>query len=656
MLSDYSMRFEGSYCHKTNNLGEETIQLNISKEFFRLCGRHIEFPILFFLLTLKFYSFCKETGLVFVQKYMIIITFGSLLLWFSISLLFQRQLRLWLAWILITLATIIVYADLVYYRYFGDFITTPVLKQSSQAGDIANSITELMKFQDVFYFLDVAILLAVLVWMNFKKIKLPSIPILERVILFIACVIVGGVFVYYPIHLKIEKYGQAFMENMWSNVSVFYTAGHLGFHVYETQRYLKDEFFGKPPLTDQERKAIFTFMDNRSKPSSSFNKMASGKHIMIIQLESFQNFVIGKKINGKEITPHLNALRKEIRYYSHFYHQVGQGRTSDAEFLTNASLYPLPTGSVYVRYPTNSYDSLPAILKENGYETRAYHSFEKTFWNRDQMYQTYGFYQFIGQSNFNRRLPNAPKLGTFSTFGDNEVFQEVVNDLMKATKPTYSFVVALTSHHPYNNMPSETKTLNVAPFEGSLFGNYLTAIHYVDQSIGNMVTMLKEKELWDDTIVLMYGDHDSGIPFSQEHAKALDMPYQQLLSKHTLHNVPFFLHIPGETSGQTIEKSTGMIHITPTILDLLGINGSYLHMGESIGDEKDHLVVFRNGSAIKGDIFYEANPDGVFEHGKCTQVSTEQPISLSSCKDLEKAAKTELKYSDMILYHNLGED
>ncbi|MDR2296342.1 MAG: hypothetical protein LBD95_06040, partial [Clostridiales Family XIII bacterium] len=63
---------------------------------------------------------------------------------------------------------------------------------------------------------------------------------------------------------------------------------------YETQK--KDEYFGA----------------------------ARGKNIILVQLESFQNMMVGARYNGEEITPRINAwLREEgMLYFDHFYQQV----------------------------------------------------------------------------------------------------------------------------------------------------------------------------------------------------------------------------------------------------------------------------------------------------------------------------------------------
>ena len=59
-------------------------------------------------------------------------------------------------------------------------------------------------------------------------------------------------------------------------------------------------------------------------------------------MESFQEFLVDLKIDGKEITPNINKLARESQYFPNFYQNVGQGNTSDAEFVVNTSFYIPP--------------------------------------------------------------------------------------------------------------------------------------------------------------------------------------------------------------------------------------------------------------------------------------------------------------------------
>lgn len=98
---------------------------------------------------------------------------------------------------------------------------------------------------------------------------------------------------------------------------------------------------------------------------------------MQVQVESFQAWVVGASINGQEVTPFLNRLRRESLYFPNLFDQSGQGRSSDGEFITLNSLLALDRGAVSFRRPHNRFLALPSVLRANGYTTLSAHPFER---------------------------------------------------------------------------------------------------------------------------------------------------------------------------------------------------------------------------------------------------------------------------------------
>lgn len=84
-------------------------------------------------------------------------------------------------------------------------------------------------------------------------------------------------------------------------------------------------------------------------------------------------------------------------YFNNYFHQTAQGRTSDADFSTHASLHPLPTGSVFIRYADHKFDTLPSILKDTGYSPNAFHVYDSSFWNRYTMYKAMNYDKFYSK-------------------------------------------------------------------------------------------------------------------------------------------------------------------------------------------------------------------------------------------------------------------
>ena len=114
-----------------------------------------------------------------------------------------------------------------------------------------------------------------------------------------------------------------------------------------------------------------------------------GKNVLFLQIESLENFVINKKTNGKEITPFLNKLTREGLYFNNIYQQNNAGNSIDCDFLVNTSVYPL--GGITItalNYGEKVYsNSLPRILKSEGYETITTHAEENDSFNWNELHK-----------------------------------------------------------------------------------------------------------------------------------------------------------------------------------------------------------------------------------------------------------------------------
>ena len=63
-------------------------------------------------------------------------------------------------------------------------------------------------------------------------------------------------------------------------------------------------------------------------------------------------------------------------------------------------MFGLPQGSVFTNKAHNTYQSAPAILGQQGYTSAVFHGNYKTFWNRDEIYKSFGFNKFFDASYY----------------------------------------------------------------------------------------------------------------------------------------------------------------------------------------------------------------------------------------------------------------
>ena len=263
---------------------------------------------------------------------------------------------------------------------------------------------------------------------------------------------------------------------------------HIEFFTYHTNDIVVN-VVGKLKRSSVDEKAIQKKMKSIVPKSSgtAYKGVAKGKNLILIQTESFNNFVIGATYNGQEITPNLNKLlKKDTIYFNHFYSTTGVGNTCDAEFSALNSLYPNDIRECYRMYVDNTYNGLPWMFREKGYSAMAFHGYVKTFWNRSEAYKNQGFQHYYSEEEL--------KQTQISGFGitDKEMFRQAVDILKTKQQPFFSFMITLTNHIPYE-LDQSLASLKLKDSDvGSTFGNYLQTVRYTDESFGKLIEYLKK--------------------------------------------------------------------------------------------------------------------------------------------------------------------
>lgn len=607
-----------------------------------------------------------------------IIAVGSLMLVAFWTLWLPRRGRIIALIVLDMLLSLLIFADLVYYRYFGDFITVPVLLQAGQVGELGGSIRELLRLSDLRLAAD--FLLVAAVWAGLKLFNSSrkhrygnygAAPTLQnpensgtarrvsgtgrrrnahtRLLSGILAFVLGFLLAAGPITFYAKTRGGELFEGAWWNLSLYNVTGLLGFHYYDLSRYVKEHALGKPKpspeMLDEMKQWFAEAAQTRQGNSETFGAYA-GSNVIVVQIEAFMNFMIGKQINGAEITPNFNKLLENSLYYPNYYHQTGQGRTSDADFTSHVSLHPLPSGSVFTRFPDHTFDSLPQILAGQGYVTAAYHAYEGSFWNRTQMYEAMGYDHFYAKKDYTLD----EQIGW--SLGDKSFFKQSLELMDVRQQPFYSFLITLSSHHPYT-LPASAKAFDSGEFSGTLFGSYLESIHYADAALGQFVEGLKSRGLWENTILYVYGDHDNSLTDPSDYEHFLGKPLTELDMHQILNQVPLLIHLPDEALTGIQDRAAGQLDMAPSLLHLLGIDSSsYPMMGNNLfADSMDAspLVVLRSGAFTDGKLYYIPAPDHQYNNGSCYDLSTRSKTEIEACRLPYDEAQKRLLMSDKIV-------
>lgn len=160
-------------------------------------------------------------------------------------------------------------------------------------------------------------------------------------------------------------------------------------------------------------------------------------------------------------------------------------------------------------------------------------------------------------------------------------------------KPFYAMVISMTAHHPYH-MPEDKYKIELPErFEGTLLGNYIRAQNYADYAMGQFLEKLKTSGLWDDSLVVFYGDHQ-GLPMytlGSDEKELINGLVGHEYGYTDMFNIPFIVHSPGAKLPAVMDHTGGQVDILPTVANLLGVSvQNQLHFGEDLFNQQTNLL------------------------------------------------------------------
>ena len=578
--------------------------------------------------------------------------FISAFLVFSISVWFKKKTRqMKYLWYTALIGSFIIFANLVFYRSFTDFITVPQLFQGGNAADLGSSILNLIKPYDILLFADAAIIW----WLGSKREEQMAVHYLRRSKVFalvLSLMLLAGNFFLAEME-RPQLFTRAFdREYLVKNIGLF------NYHIYDTIVHSKVKT-QRVFADGNEIPEIKHYMEEhiRSNTKSDLFGIAKDKNIIFISAESLQSFVINNEVNGQEITPFLNELveDEDTYYFENFYHQTEQGKTSDSEFLIENSLYPLSRGAVFFTHGQNEYNGLPELLQQADYYSAVFHANGKSFWNRDQMYDSLKYDYFYGVEAYEVTKENSVGWG----LKDKPYFEQSMKYLQSLEQPFYTKFITLTNHFPFE---LDEKDRSIEPYDSNsnTLNNYFPTVRYMDEAIELFFEQLKQANLYDNSIIIIMGDH-YGISANHNRAMSRYLEKDEItpFDHVQLQKVPFFVHIPGHGKGKVMDKIAGQIDVKPTIMHMVGLDTSNdIYFGNDLfHDDRKGFIALRNGDFISDDYIYTSSicydrRTGEPLEQNIEDTNGETPVE-NACTPIAEKVETELEYSDQIIYGDL---
>lgn len=436
------------------------------------------------------------------------------------------------------------------------------------------------------------------------------------------------------------------LANQWNREYVVMRYGIYVYHVNDLVKSIEPKIvalFGYDSAL-KEFNEYYEVNTNEKNKKNAYTNIFEGKNIIGIHAESIQNFVIGLKINGVEVTPNLNKLASEGMYFDNFYTQVSVGTSSDTEFTLNTSLMPANIGTAFGNYSDKEYVSIPKLLKEKGYYTFAMHGNNADYWNRRRMHKNLGYDKLYAKADYN--IDEVIGLG----LSDESFFKQSVEKLEKIASENekyYGTFIMLTNHTPFSDVEKygefavSLKETGVNPetgvqeeiiypyMEGTKLGNYLKSVHYADYALGIFFNELENKGLLENTVIVLYGDHDARLPQSNfQKLYNYDKTTDGLLPEDDPNYVEFNEYsyelnrkVPliiwsktkktdngtqVEMKPERISYTMGMYDMMPTLGNMFGFYNEYALGNDIFNIKEDNIVVFPTGNWLTNKMYYNS--------------------------------------------------
>lgn len=521
---------------------------------------------------------------------------GILLLVCALVSLLSPKAGRWVVTGIYFFVSLLLAVDGVYYSYVSKLPTVAQLGMVSQLDDIAGTVIELIKVKDVMMLIDLP--LWILYFINRRQVgemlgrtffKGAADVLTKKLIpAWISSVVCGALAL--SLALGVVFFPGFEPEYMVNEI--------MCYHVHDIYKSITDN------VRDREvDKTLYTAPDYSD---YEFYGVAQDRNVIVIQVEALQNFVIGAYYEGQELTPNLNKLiLGDSFYFDNYYYQIGGGNTADAEFHVNNSLFAPESNAAYMQYPDNNYYGLPYLLKDNGYSgAYAYHGYIGSFWNREYAYPMQGFDDYISLEDFEQN----------DVFGmglsDRQLFTQSLEMLKTYEEPFYAFYVTLSSHYPYG-IPLEERGITLKPEdEQTLFGLYIQSVNYADRCIGEFIAMLEEAGLYENSIVVIYGDHYALGNTDAANATRFKELTGRKYTLYDMFNVPLIINVPGMEHTETVSTAGGHVDVLPTLLYLLGItNDKAVMFGQNLIEAETGFVCqqthMSRGSFINNEVLFK---------------------------------------------------
>ncbi|MCX2544642.1 LTA synthase family protein [Pseudomonas sp. COW5] len=282
-------------------------------------------------------------------------------------------------------------------------------------------------------------------------------------------------------------------------------------------------------------------------------------NIVLVTIESLSAKYLGSNGDGRNLTPNLDALRKQSLYFNNFY-ATGTRTDRGLEAITLA-IPPTPGRSIVKRIGRESgFASLGQQLSAVGYDSVFVYGGRGYFDNMNAFFSGNG-YRVVDQSSVDEseiHFKNAWGMA------DEDLYKQTLKlaDADYAKQQPFLLQLMTTSNHrPYTYPENRIDIKSGNGRDG--------AVKYTDYAIGQFLEQARQKPWFDNTIFIFVADHTAGSAGKE------DLPI-------TNYQIPLFIYAPKMIEARENAQLASQIDLAPTLLGLLNLDYQSTFFGRNL--------------------------------------------------------------------------
>ena len=324
---------------------------------------------------------------------------------------------------------------------------------------------------------------------------------------------------------------------------------------------------------------------------NSYTGLFEGKNLILVQLESIDSF-----LTTKEIMPNLHNLKmNSINFNNHYSFVNGGGSTFNSEFMVNTGYQtPYTYNQNAYTFSKNNFDySLPNLFKSVGYTVNAFHMNSSEYYSRGVNYKNFGYDSYNGLKDLGIYEKKEYELDKELLLNE-EFNSKIFNVENPINKNFVSYIITYSAHLPFSKTSGVCSMLlteelkNDPNYNPTELDCLKIQAKETDDMIGMLMDNLKEKGLYDNTVIVFFADHYT-YTLSDKNLLA---PYKDI-ETNLINKTDFFIW-SSDISYHEVNKVTSQLNILPTLLNLfnLYVNPNYYIGEDALNPEYFGYVFF----------------------------------------------------------------